>query len=885
MLNLRPLFALALATAMYAELPPLIDRDAFFGEVKITAAQISPDGKYISFLKPYNGTRNIWVKKAGEPFSAAKPMSAETKRPVSAYFWSRDSKYLLYAQDQLGDENFNVYAVDPAAPPDKQTGVPPVRNISDAKGSRVMIYDLPRNEPDLIYIGINNRDKAWHDLYKLRISTGEKTLLRKNTDRIAGWFFDNSGTLRAALRTDQSGNTEILRVDADRFTPIYSCNVFESCGPIHFDHANQKLYAITNKGENLDFMELAALDPATGNMTHVENDPEKRVDIQAALFSDVDDRLLATIYEDDKQRIYWKDKAYEADYNWLKQKLPNREITFTSHTKDENVWIISAHADIEPGEVYLFDRRAKKMELQYRLRDDIPRDALAEQKSIRYKSSDGLEIPAYLTLPKGIPAKDLPLVVFPHGGPWARDEWGYDTFPQFLANRGYAVLQPNFRGSTGYGKKFLNAGNGEWGRKMQDDLTWGVKYLVAQGIVNQARVGIAGGSYGGYATLAGVAFTPNVYSAAVAIVPPSDLVFLLHSIPPYWEAGRKLMYARMADPDTPEGKKILEAESPVNAASNIKTPLMVVQGANDPRVNKRNSDEIVIAVRDHHVPVEYLVAPDEGHGFARPINNLAMVAAMEKFMAKYLDARCQESMPTNVADRLKEITVDPTSVALAAAVDPSKVGLPAPARDLAPGTAKFKATLTANGQTMNLDSSTAIKDATGSWSALDTVNTPMGAITDEVVLEKGKLTPVERHVKQGPVVIDLAFKGNKVTGTMSMNGQSKPVNVDLGGPDFADGAGNLDVIAALPLAEGYKTSFYNLDVQKMQPRIMQLTVSGTDKVTVPAGTFDAYKVELSPADGGADHMTIWVDKQKSEPVKYSAVLSSMGGGTITAERQ
>jgi dipeptidyl aminopeptidase/acylaminoacyl peptidase len=668
------------AAVGYADLPPLIDRDAFFGEVKITAAQISPDGKYVAFLKPYNGTRNIWVKAADEPFVAARPMSAETKRPVGAYFWSRDSKYLLHSQDQLGDENFNVYAIDPGAPPDKQTGVPPVRNISGAKGSRVLIYAVPKNDPDIMYIGINDRDKAWHDLYKLRISTGEKTLQRRNTERVADWVFDNSGALRAAVRTDDNGTTEILRVDSDKFTPLYSCDVFESCGPVHFDHANLKLYAITNKGPAVNLISLAAVDPVTGTATTIESDPLERVDLEDALFSDVDDRLLATTYDDDKPRIYWKDKAYDADYKWLKTQLSGREIGFVSHTSDESVWLIRAYADVEPGEVYLFDRKTKKLALQYRLREDIPRDALAEQKPIRYPSSDGLEIPAYLTLPKGVPAKDLPLVVFPHGGPWARDSWGYNTFPQFFSNRGYAVLQPNFRGSTGYGKKFLNAGNGEWGRKMQDDITWGVKYLGAQGIVNPKRVGIAGGSYGGYATLAGVAFTPDVYSAAVAIVPPSDLVFLLHSIPPYWESARKIMYMRMANPDTAEGKKILDAESPVNAADRIKTPLMVVQGANDPRVNKRNSDEIVIAARDHKIPVKYLVAPDEGHGFARPINNLAMVAAMERFMAKYLDARFQESMPADVSERLKVLTVDPSNVILTAGSGPTKGGAPAPQR-------------------------------------------------------------------------------------------------------------------------------------------------------------------------------------------------------------
>ena len=566
-------------------------------------------------------------------------------------------------------------------------------------------------------------------------------------------------------------------------------------------------------------------------------------------------------------------------------KLPGREIGFTSHTSDEKVWIISAHSDTEPGEVYLFDRAKQKLELQYRVREDVPRGALAAEKPIRYKSSDGLEIPAYLTLPKGVPEKDLPLIVFPHGGPWARDQWGYATFPQFLANRGYAVLQPNFRGSTGYGKKFLNAGNGEWGRKMQDDLTWGVKYLVANGTVNAKRVGIAGGSYGGYATLAGVAFTPDLYNAAVAIVPPSDLTFLLHSIPPYWEAMRKIMYTRMADPDTPAGKEILEAESPVNAAGKIKTPLMVVQGANDPRVNKRNSDEIVMAARDKGVPVEYLVAPDEGHGFARPINNLAMVAAMERFLAKYLDARSQESMPADVADKLKEITVDPKTVALAAKVDTSQVGLPTPAHQLTAGSAKFKAVVNAAGRTMNLDSSSEVTAQTASWSVVESLSTPMGVATDTVVIDKDKLTLIERHVKQGLMTMDLAFKGNKVTGTMGMNGQTKPVDVELGGPDFADGAGSIEVIAALPLADGYKTSFYNLDLQKMQPRIMQLSVAASEKVTVPAGSFDAYRVEVVPADGGTDHLTVWVGKENHEAMKYSAVIASMGGATITAERQ
>jgi dienelactone hydrolase len=292
-------------------------------------------------------------------------------------------------------------------------------------------------------------------------------------------------------------------------------------------------------------------------------------------------------------------------------------------------------------------------------------------QSITYKSSDGLEIPAYLTLPKGVPGKNLPLVVFPHGGPWSRDTWGYNSYAQFLANRGYAVLAPNFRSSTGYGKKFLNAGNNEWGQKMQDDLTWGVKHLVAEGIADPKRVGIMGGSYGGYAALAGVAYTPDLYAAAVAIVAPSNLKTLLEAIPPYWEAGRTIMYKRMGDPNTPEGSAQMQRQSPLYSADKIKTPLLVVQGANDPRVNIHEANQIVVALRDRGFPVEYMVAPDEGHGFARPVNNMAMVAKAEKFLAKYLGGRYQESMTPEVAKRLGEITVDPKTVTLAKKVDMS----------------------------------------------------------------------------------------------------------------------------------------------------------------------------------------------------------------------
>ncbi|MEA3141576.1 MAG: hypothetical protein QOK23_3745 [Gammaproteobacteria bacterium] len=644
-----------------ADQPPIIDRNLFYGEVSIAGAQISPDGHYLSFLKPYKGTRNIWVKGADEPFSAARPVSAEATRPIRSYFWSRDSKYILYVQDAGGDENFNVYAIDPKLPADAKSGVPPTRPLTNLKGVRTQIFAVPKAKPDILYIGLNDRDPKWHDLYELSIATGEKKLLRKNTEEIAAWQFDDTGTLRLAVRTTKAGDTELLRVDADGFKPIYNCSVLENCGAFDFDASGEKVYLATNKGA-LNLTELETMDLGTGATAKVEGDPEKRVDLNNVEISRIDHRILFTEYEDDSFRRYFKDRDFENDFHWLQTKLPGLDVDFGARSNDENIWIVTAHSDTEPGVVYVWNRPAKSLSVQYRVREEIPRDALAPRKPYHYKSSDGLDIPAYLTLPKGLPAKNLPLVVFPHGGPWARDSFGYDTNAQFLANRGYAVLQPNFRASTGYGKKFLNAGNGEWGRKMQDDITWGVKALVASGVVDPKRVGISGGSYGGYATLAGVAFTPSLYAAAVAYVAPSNLITLLDAIPPYWEAGRKQMYTRMGDPTTAQGKALLIAESPLTQAKAIVTPLLVVQGKNDPRVNVRESDQIVAAVRDNGKPVKYLVAPDEGHGFARPINTLAYVTAWEDFFAQYLRGRSQQDVPADVAAKLKEITVDPKSV-------------------------------------------------------------------------------------------------------------------------------------------------------------------------------------------------------------------------------
>jgi dipeptidyl aminopeptidase/acylaminoacyl peptidase len=864
-------------------LPPLIDRELIFGNPEIAGAQISPNGQYIAFLKPWKDTRNVYVKSVSEPFSAARQLTAEIKRPVPGFFWTRDSKYILYVKDNDGDENYNVYAVDPAAQPAAGADAPPSRDLTGLKGVRVIIHEVPKSDPDLVYIGLNDRDKAWHDLYKLKLSTGEKTLVRTNTERITGWDFDLKGQLRLASRSAENGDTEILRVDADKFTKIYSCSVFETCQTHRFQRDGKRVYLETNKGADVDLTALVLFDPETGKTEPVEMDPLKKVDLRGVIFSEATDELVETSYYDDRERRYFKDKGFEADYKWLQEQEPGKQINLVSRTVDEQVWLVSASSDREPGQTLLFERKTHKLTPQYRIWEKLPREALAEMKPVRFKSSDGLEIPAYLTLPKGVAAKNLPALIVPHGGPWARDTWGYNPLAQFFANRGYVVLMPNFRGSTGYGKKFLDAGNLEWGRKMQDDVTWGVKYLVAEGIADPKRIGILGGSYGGYATLAGVAFTPDVYAGAVDIVGPSNLITLLNSIPPYWESIRTLFYQRMGNPNTPEGKTLLTERSPLNSADKIKTPLLVAQGANDPRVNRREAEQIVIALRDRGFPVEYLLAPDEGHGFARPVNNMALFMESEKFLAEHLGGRYQQGGTPEVVARLKEISVDPKSVVLVAKIDPNAVSAPKPAMDLQAGEYKYQATIEAGGQHMALKIATTIKDDGGAWTATDVMDTPQGTATDTATLEKASLIVQKRNVKQGPVTIDLDFSGNKAAGKMNMNGQDKPISVDLGGPLFGDAAGGNQSIACLPLAEGYSTSFRNFDVQTQKVKLMQLKVAGVENVTVPAGTFDAFRVELASGDGGADKQTLWVAKDSHKVVKVSAVLASMGGAVLTEE--
>ena len=646
------------------QLPPLIERNLFFGDPKISGSQISPDGNYISFLKPYQGVRNIYVKKRGENFESAKPVTADG-RPVSGYFWSRDSKYLLYVQDKGGDENYHIYAVDPSAEPEEETGVPPYKDLTPLEGIRAMIYSVPENKPDKMLVGINKRNPSYHDVYEISISSGERELVFENTQGLANYTFDLEGRLRLASRQTQDGGTELLRYDKGSFQSIYQCSFEETIYTLRFHENNEKVYFVTNKGKDVNLTCLTLLDPETGETELVEKDPENEVDFGGAIFDEVTEELIATVYKGDRQRIYPRGDKMESMHSFLREALPDGELSFRAMTDDMKYILVGVSKDVDPGSMYLYDTEAPNLELLYVSRPELSSEHLAHMKALRYEARDGQEIPAYLTLPRGIKHENLPVVMLIHGGPWSRDTWGYDSYAQFLANRGYAVMQPNFRGSSGYGKDFLNAGNQEWGTGiMQHDISDGVKYLVDEGYANPEKIGIFGGSYGGYATLAGLTFTPGLYHAGISYVGPSNLLTLLNSIPPYWAPIKKTFYKRVGDPDDPDDRERLRKQSPLFHADNIDDPLLVIQGANDPRVKQQESDQIVVAARENNVDVKYLVAENEGHGFRQLDNRLVVAAAVEQFFARHLGGRYQEALPDDIQNRWDELKVDITEVTM-----------------------------------------------------------------------------------------------------------------------------------------------------------------------------------------------------------------------------
>jgi len=640
---------------------PLLDRTLFLAELEITAAQISPDGKLLAFLKPFRGVQNIWIKRTDEQLTAARPVAAGSDHSALALYWSNDSRFLLFTRDSSGNGKVDLFAVR-ADGITVSSGEPKARNLTGGMGTPAMVLALPEVAPDVVYVGLNGGQPPQLNLYAVDIATGKRTLLRRNDLGAVGWVFDLAGKPRLAIRTGKYGQFELVRLDAAGPKLIYDCWWSETCNVLQFDPDGWHVYLASNHGESVDKVRLVSLDIRDGHEEVVASDPEQEVDLDETVFSPHTHRPTATVYEGDAGLRYaWRDPSMQADFRRLQARLSGRKLRLQP-AADGRDWLIFASSDSEPGEAYLFDRPTGALTLQYRLTPSLPRAALAQMTAIRYPSADGLEIHAYLTLPRGVTPRSLPLLVVPHEGPWnVRDAWGYSNLAQFFANRGFAVLQPNFRGSVGYGKRFLKAGDRQWGKRVQDDITWGVRRLVATGIADPKRVAIFGMSYGGYAALAGAAFTPDLYVAAVDMCGPSDLVLLSESA--VFKSARVLFDQSVGDPSTPEGKADLERQSPINSADKIETPLLIIQGALDPVVVQAQSDRVVAALRQRHAPVTYLLAKDEGHVlgpghlWGHPLNNLAVFAEVEKFLGQTVGTRYQRDMTPEAMQRLKELTV------------------------------------------------------------------------------------------------------------------------------------------------------------------------------------------------------------------------------------
>jgi dipeptidyl aminopeptidase/acylaminoacyl peptidase len=869
---LMPLMGLMMNSILAADETPILDRQLFFGNPQIAGGQLSPDGKTISFLKAYDGIMNIWIKDFDESFESARPIT-DSKRPLMGYSWSEDGKYILYVKDNDGDENMNVWAVDPAAAMDGK--IPESRNLTPMEKVTAQIVHVSQKNPDWVWIGLNNRDEAWHDLYQLTISTGELELVYQNQDRITGYEFDWDDNLRILSRTDEKGTTVYLRKDGDQLTPIYETLVTENAGIAGWDPRNEKIYLATNQGA-LNLLTLYLMDPKTGEKTLVESDPEKRVDFGGLNLDRNTREIISTSYTDDKTRYYWKNRTWEENYNFLKSRFPGREVNFQSSTHDYSKFLIAISGDKYAAEAWFFDAKTRELVHQYTPRPELKavEHYLAPMKPIRYPSSDGLEIPGYLTIPVGAEAKNLPVVVLVHGGPKGpRDNWGYDPQAQFLANRGYAVLQPNFRASGGYGKAFLNAGDGQWGKLMQDDITWGVKYLINQGIADKNRVGIMGGSYGGYATLAGLAFTPDVYACGVDIVGPSNIFTLLDSVPAYWEAGRAFLYGMVGDPNTEEGKKLIREASPLFKAEQIRKPLLIIQGANDPRVKQAEADQIVIALRDRGHDVSYLLAKDEGHGFAKPVNRMAMFAEIERFLADKLGGRYQTDMPDDVAQKLDELRVNINAVTYTPA---SSVRVSAALPELnyrfTEASENWAVKIAVQGQELPLQMKRSYKKDGDSVVITDEINGPMGKIVDAVTYS-AKLEPQSRKMTQGPATINAQYDSGRIQ--IEINGNESELTYE--GALLCDGPGREAIIASLPLSEGKEIVVAVPDMGKSKMGLARVKVEGIEEVSGKP----CLKITVTDVENEAAKSTLWVDAESKSVIQTEQILPELGNATMT----
>ncbi|PYJ98094.1 MAG: S9 family peptidase, partial [Verrucomicrobia bacterium] len=565
---------------------------------------------------------NIFVRPTAG--GEAKRITSVKERDIRDYFW-KGNQFVVYAQDNKGDENFHLFRIDL-----KTGGVKDLTPFPKVRAE--VVDDLEDISEHEIVMMMNKRNAEAFDAYRLNVATGEMKMTAKNPGRVDHWVTDHKGRILAATESDGVNATLLTRLDEKApFKKVLSTNFRERVTPEFYSFDNKEIYATSNIGR--DKVAIVKIDPATAKETDtIYENPE--VDVDGLAFSKKRKVLTYAEYTTWHEERKYLDPQTEKMYSTIEQKLPGYQIDLVGNDHEEDKFVVSATSDRTPGSRYLFDTKTNELTKLVDVTPWLKEDQLAPMKPIEYKSRDGLIIHGYLTLPLGRDPKNLPTVMIPHGGPWARDEWGYDPEVQFLANRGYAVLQVNFRGSTGYGRKFWEASFKQWGKTMQDDVTDGVQWLIKQGIADPKRIAIYGGSYGGYATLAGVTYTPDLYAAAVDYVGISNLFTFMKTIPPYWKPFLDQMHEMVGDPE--KDKDLFTAMSPALNADKIKTPLFVAQGAQDPRVNKAESDQIVQSLRKRGVDVEYMVKDNEGHGFSNEENRFAFYEATEAFLAKHL---------------------------------------------------------------------------------------------------------------------------------------------------------------------------------------------------------------------------------------------------------
>ena len=605
-----------------------IPLEDFFRNSERTGYQLSPDGSYISYMAPYKDRLNVFVRRVDETDEHAIRITNETERSVAGYMWA-DNQRLLYMKDTAGDENYQLYGVHRDGSDD--------RAYTAFDGVRTSLIDDLEEQQGVVMIGMNKRNPEVFDPYRLNIETGELTLLAENPGNIQGWMTDHDGRLRVATAIVDGVNTQILYRDTEDepFKPVLTTNFRDVVSFMEFTPDNKEVYAATNL--HRDKTILVRMDPATCEELEVLYENE-RYDIASISYSRKRKKLLSVYCTGHKEPVrHYFDAEEEQLRQRIKAHFPNQRYGIADTDKAEENYLIYVGGDRTRGSYWHYNALTDEAKKIADLAPWIKSDEMNAMHPVCYTTRDGLQIEAYLTLPDGLTpdtAKQLPVVVNPHGGPWARDCWGYSSEVQFLSNRGYAVFQMNFRGSTGYGRHFLEASYKQWGLKMQDDITDGVKWLIEQGIANPKRIAIYGGSYGGYATLAGLTFTPDLYACGIDYVGVSNLFTFMQTIPPYWRPMLEMMYEQVGHPEHDADQ--LAATSPALHADKIKVPLFVAQGANDPRVNKAESDQMVEALRQRGVVVEYMVKDNEGHGFHNQENRFDFYRAMERFLKAHL---------------------------------------------------------------------------------------------------------------------------------------------------------------------------------------------------------------------------------------------------------